>query len=198
LVRELLKPYIGPVAIFALKEGLSASGYPMNPFWGGIAVGFAGFWFILALMSHKALIKRFPTIREWLPFVDPAGSVRAGSKELTGRYVTQQHFAITELAVNGKIIGRTFEDCDIFGPAVLVLGGVGQMYRCTFDSPAVFIRTNQDKVVGPILITDCSFKSCRFQGVGFIGTEEAIKRFMSGTEVSRPASQSPLDSKRDQ
>jgi hypothetical protein len=177
---NLLKPFVGPIALLALKEGLSKSGHPMSEFQAGLLVGFAAFWFVLALISHRALFRRVPGIRAWLPFIDPIG---ASSKELSGRYISQQTFAVADLVLDGKIEGRTFEDCEIYGPAVLVLSGVGQMYKCGFDHPAAFITANQEHVVGPILVKDCSFKQCRFHGVGFIGPEETIKKFKSGTKT---------------
>jgi len=195
-MRELLKPIVGPVALLALKEGLSASGYPMSPFWGGVLVGFAGFWFVLAVVSHKALIKRFPGIRTWMPFVDPAGAVR-DAKELTSRYIAHQTFSIADLAINGRIEGRTFEDCDIYGPAVVHVTGIGHIHESIFDSMNSFIVTAQDKVVGPILAKDCSFRGCRFHGVGFIGPEAQMKHFARGIDPSPLASQSPPATKRD-
>lgn len=175
----LLKPYLGPVALFAFERALNASPVGVSQFWSGAILSFAAFWFLFSLVSHKALVKRFPKIREWLPFVDPTGATLATSKDLTGKYVSQAHFAIADLARNNKIQDRVFEDCDVYGPAVLYVSGPASMIvDCGFDAPRelVFIGTDQAAVVGPIHIENCSFRHCRFHGVGIIGPVAAIKQ----------------------
>lgn len=176
---NMLKPYVGPVALVVLERGLDASGLQVSPFWAGALVSFAVFWFFFALVSHKDLVRRFPGIRTWLPFVDPTFSVRAEPKELTGRYIVGQHFQFADIALDGSVRNRTFEDCVIYGPAVLGLQGVGMMHECIFEQPidALLIRVNQPRMRGVIPVEHCTFRRCTFRAIGFVGTPEIIKGF---------------------
>ena len=180
---NLIKPYLGPIALICFDTGMNAIEYPISEFWSGALIAFAAFWFFFALASHTTLIKRFPGIKEWLPFVDPAGGVRAGAKELTGKYIAGHTFNITDLAYRAKIIGRHFEDCDIYGPAVLAVAGIGHVADCTFSGSldSTFITVEQRVLLGPILLENCTFRKCRFHEIGFIGNQEAREKFAKGT-----------------
>ena len=180
---DLIKPYFGPSAMFALERGLDAANVTVTPFQSGLLLAFAAFWLFFVIVSHKALIERFPGLRVWLPFVDPAGAARTPAKELTGRFISGQTFDIADVAHNNKIIRRTFDDCDIYGPAVLFLSGVSHLQECTFSGnrDGVFIETPQSQIIGPISAVDCGFRNCRFHGVGFIGNAEYVARLRAGT-----------------
>ncbi len=75
------------------------------------------------------------------------------------------------------------EDCDLYGPAVLSIAGVAHLVECRFEgrSDSVFIVVAKQFVTGPILIESCTFKRCRFRGIGFIGPKDAQDKFLSGT-----------------
>jgi hypothetical protein len=74
------------------------------------------------------------------------------------------------------IEGFTFDGCHIVGPAVVALEatspGSGGMSNCTFDGEpdALFVQLapEQEQVIGAVLLKDCQFDNCRFQGVGFL------------------------------
>jgi len=189
---NLLKPYLGPFALFGIEISMDALG-TINEFWSGALISFAFLWLFLALASHKALIKKWPNIKVWLPFVDPAGGIKVDAKELTGNYIFGQTFSITDLSRNGKIEGRHFENCHIHGPAILILSGpAGHLLECIIEGhpEEVFILVTQDKGVGPIMLTNCTFKKCIFTGIGFIGTEVAKNSFLKGVKA-----QSTVDTK---
>jgi len=177
---SLLKPYFGPAALIAFERGLDGMGVQISPFWSGALLAFAAFWIMLALTSHKALVTSFPGIRAWLPFVDPAGSVKASSDELSARYITQKSFHLYQVAFENNISDRTFEDCDIYGPAVIFMSGVGHVHECGFVGPkeGLYISAKQSIVVGPIHAINCSFRKCRFYGIGFIGRDEDKQMFL--------------------
>jgi len=70
--------------------------------------------------------------------------VRSNPKELTGKYISGQTFAISDLAYRSAIIGRHFEDCHIHGPAVLAVVGIGHLADCRIDGTpeSLFITMN--------------------------------------------------------
>lgn len=182
---NLLKPYLGPFALFGFEMSMGALD-SISEFWSGALIAFALFWFFLALTSHKALIKKWPNIKVWLPFVDPAGGVMAGSKELTGKYIYGHTFNIADVSYMAKIEDRYFESCHIYGPAILLLSGpAGQLFECAFEGHPddIFILVSQQKVIGPIILINCTFKKCIFTGIGFIGNEQAKNNFLTGSKV---------------
>jgi len=167
-----IKPYLGPAALFGLDISMNAAGFQISDFWSSVLIAFAFFWLFFTLASHKALIKKYPGIKEWLPFVDPAGGIRANSKELTGNYISNQSFNIADLAYNGLIEGRTFENCQIYGPAILMTGGVvGFMHECRFEGHpnALVIETSNKVLIGIISIKNCTFRRCVLRQIGIIG-----------------------------
>ena len=176
---KLAKPYVGPIVLILLEQGISMGGFK-SEFFSGLLIGLAVFWFVMALFSNKALLKKFPRVLDWAPFLDPTGGFST-AEQLTGKFISGQTFNISLITHNGKIEGRTFEDCIIHGPAVLVISGVGHLHECMFDGPASFITTDAETVIGPIHILDTSFRKCRFVNVGFLGTKEIIDKFRQGT-----------------
>ena len=74
------------------------------------------------------------------------------------------------------IEGFTFDGCHIVGPAVVGLEasspGSAGIANSSFDGEpdAMFIQLEpaQEKVVGVIVLKDCRFDRCRFQGIGFL------------------------------
>ena len=83
------------------------------------------------------------------------------------------------------ISGRTFNNCRIEGPAImLAVGGVN------FDSTD-FGRTNGDirnivlfpasptSVIGAIPVENCSFIGCEFFGVGFTGSPDFTSQILA-------------------
>jgi len=105
--------------------------------------------------------------------------VRSNPKELTGKYISGQTFAISDLAYRSAIIGRHFEDCHIHGPAVLAVVGIGHLADCRIDGTpeSLFITMNQP-IQGVIRAEDCIFRNCTFYGVGFIGPQAQKEKFM--------------------
>ncbi len=101
---KVLKPFAGPAAIVTLEVGLGMSGLS-SPFWGGLLVGVAVFWFVLARFSNRALLKRAPTLLEWMPFLDPSGGF-ASADQLTGKFIQGQTFHIYSIQHDGVIRGR--------------------------------------------------------------------------------------------
>ncbi len=64
---QYFKPLAVPLILFLVPISLSMSDY-QNKFVSGLLFGVAGFFGLFALLSHKALLKRFPWILEFAPF----------------------------------------------------------------------------------------------------------------------------------
>lgn len=77
---------------------------------------------------------------------------------------------------------RTFDGCDIHGPAVISLNyGTNQVFICTVDVPfdTAFITTTNIRVTGVVAFDNCTFKNCKFKNVSFLGNENAIAKARS-------------------
>lgn len=177
---KVLKPFAGPAIIGLVEIGASMANLT-SPFTGGLLIGVGVFWFVMALFSNKALLKRAPFLIEWMPFLDPTGGMRSDKSALSGKYINGHSFNILDVVHDGKIENRHFEDCDIYGPAVLFVDGIGHLVDLTFDKPkeGVFIAINQPYALGPIHVLNCTFKNIRLHRIGLIGTEQDRIKFMA-------------------
>jgi hypothetical protein len=77
---------------------------------------------------------------------------------------------------DAEIRNLTFTDCDIKGPAVVYFQG-GETNNCRLAGPdlnAIFweIPPTRSTIVGAVLVANCKFFGCRFEGVGFAGTAQ--------------------------
>jgi len=86
------------------------------------------------------------------------------------------------------IDGFTFDGCHIQGPAVVTLHasgpGTAQITNCNFDGDpnGLFIQLapEQDHLIGAIVLKDCRFDRCRFQGVGFLDRDREFRTRILG------------------
>ena len=86
------------------------------------------------------------------------------------------------------IEGFTFDGCHIVGPAMVHLEatspGAGGMTNCTFDGPPdelfVQLAPEQERLRGAILLKDCQFDRCRFQGIGFLDKNRELRSRVEG------------------
>ena len=98
---------------------------------------------------------------------------------------------------NFRIEGRDFEDCDIEGPGVVALLGRTALLNSSFDGEqdSVFWEVPEGKtVVGAIAVANCTFKRCRFHGIGVAGTAEQIANYLKGFSGGSDTSASEEDS----
>ncbi len=77
----------------------------------------------------------------------------------------------------------TFEDCDIYGPAVLVLakGSVEETFvNCEWGEgrQAFWAFSKRGRYVGVIAVENCTFKRCNFFGIGVVVKPEEYRRLM--------------------
>lgn len=82
--------------------------------------------------------------------------------------------------------GYVFTRCTIEGPAVLV-----PRQHCNFNEPTILAAATAifwplqigRTVVGGILLDNCTFDHCRFESIGFGGTQELFQRLNSAPHL---------------
>lgn len=105
----------------------------------------------------------------------------------TDNHIVQRTFRIVDLAPNDDIIrGRTFEDCTIYGPAVLLPLDNVTLEDNTFeaDLEAFFWELPEERthVLGAVGLSECVFRRCIFRRIGLAGTRNFIVSFVDDAE----------------
>jgi hypothetical protein len=93
--------------------------------------------------------------------------------------------------------GLTFIDCDIKGPAVLLLQDVTINHgNFAEDMNAILwdISPSRPVVAGAVLVRNCTFERCLFVNVGFAGPPEFIEAMRQGISTGLNLPQVPLSS----
>jgi hypothetical protein len=88
---------------------------------------------------------------------------------------------IADEAQNSWIVGQTFEEKEIVGPAVLVPAGEFNFEDNAIPGPIEhFVWLLPDHpIFGPIGVRDCTFRRCTFQpSVGIAGDQQLVERFL--------------------
>ena len=82
-----------------------------------------------------------------------------------------------------RLSGYLFEECQIKGPAVIVLKGC-TVTRCNMggnpDALIWEIPPERTQVIGAIEVVDSTFTGCTFEGVGFAGSPEMAAQMREG------------------
>jgi hypothetical protein len=97
---------------------------------------------------------------------------------------------LPDLARTNHVISGTFDGCDIRGPAIVVPLG-----NCSMDGTELNVEDNDvetilwevpegAKRIGAIGLQDCRFVNCRFQGIGFAGSQEQLRGFRGMGEAA--------------
>lgn len=143
------------------------------------------------LIAAAAIAHFLNQVRQWRraaiaesvkvgPEADASANVQPAAlsqSEKSSNYFKNRDIYIRDLLVDEiRVIGRTFEDCVIHGPAV-----VGFL-RTLIDGDCVFVAPNIDaviisvwprrSVVGVLLIKDCTFRRCKFRNIGVVDVQE--------------------------
>jgi hypothetical protein len=89
---------------------------------------------------------------------------------------------LTDLIEQGRsptLQGYTFDDCDIYGPAVITPVRGGGIQNCQLDGgDALFIEITPPRpLFGVVGLYNTWFRHCRFHGVGIAATAEIIEAF---------------------
>ena len=89
------------------------------------------------------------------------------------------------------IENKTFTDCVIEGPAVVLMGDGVAMDGCHMgvaSDPAMLLLRPVGKTVnGVIGFKNCKFVRCRFAQIGFVGDDRFIEEFQQNLANGRPA-----------
>ncbi|WP_395945725.1 hypothetical protein [Brevundimonas sp.] len=86
-------------------------------------------------------------------------------------------------AGQATIKGKTFIDCRLEGPAVLLPIGGCEFDACDMGFASGDIRNlllspvGPQKVTGAVVFEGCKFQRCTFYAVGFTGAPEFLKNF---------------------
>lgn len=100
-------------------------------------------------------------------------------------YIDHRSFRMVDLASDYDLIeDKIFEDCTIYGPALIVPVNNMVFESNTFEGTpdALFwvIPDEQDRVIGAIGLNNCTFRRCIFRRIGIAGKRDVIERFKQG------------------
>jgi hypothetical protein len=151
----------------------------------------------LSLAEWRTAVLREDIEQRWLTkFAEIAVVERRGnpqpqwtpSAELEDRELRGKVFRIADLADARNVVrDRSFVDCDIYGPAVVLPNPeTVSMLRSIFfagvglDSVFLRLEPGQAVVDGVIRLENCTFERCRFIGVGITGSGEVLDLLRKG------------------
>jgi len=158
--------------------------------WGPVAVvlGLAAFGLVLFIVNEWTRRQEIrgvaPSMEGQMPRQAKPG---ASASELASNYISGRTVRLTDLVPDlpaaPVIRGKTFENCDILGPAVVV-SKMSSLYESTFifgeKERDVFIETpSNDELHGVIGLERCVFRECIFLRVGFIAPKDQIDAFLA-------------------
>ena len=76
--------------------------------------------------------------------------------------------------------GYIFNDCQISGPGIVIPLDNVTMTRCSFPGPdVVFAIPMPRNYYGFIVLKNCTFESCKFEGVGIAGDASFVDGFLA-------------------
>ncbi len=94
---------------------------------------------------------------------------------------------VDEAGDSGVIEDILFKDCQVKGPAVMVIQGEFNLVNNTIEGdPDAFlweIEPDRERVTGAILVKDTTFEGCTFINVGVAGYPNFIEQVRQGIEA---------------
>jgi len=122
-----------------------------------------------------------------MPFLDPTGGF-AIANQLTGKFIQGHTFHIQTVTHDGVVKNRSFDDCDIHGPAILHPIGIGQIVGCGFDGPKEsLLIASQYISEGAIRLDNCNFRNCRFHKISLLGSQQQLDKWAEGFRSDYPS-----------
>ncbi len=146
---------------------------------GGLLILFGGF-----VMVYFSGVKfRSPIIL--ISEETSQGVMNLTPSEFAEPYLHGKHFRLTDLIRYGSshiIEDRTFEDCWIYGPAVVYPQGIVVIQNNAFQGIpsldyAFWEISKGQHISGVIALKNCTFRRCTFVNVSFIGTRESLEQW---------------------
>lgn len=177
---KLFQPVVLPLIFIAFQALAANRKWFKNNLLIGFLLGLGVFWLLCSILCNQALLRRFPAITEWAPFLPaPTDLPYAHPLELSAPYIRHQTIRAVDLSVDRTIQGRTIEDCTIVGPAVLA-GDLLILIECDFQAPHPatvfqFVQNGMIMPDGVIQVTDCTFRRCKFRDISFVIPEHIIR-----------------------
>ncbi len=165
-----------------------------------IALGLsADIWLIIGLaLFFVTVILMLVQFSRRMPKASTKGTTNTDLIKTEGDIQRQPHQYIPETYIKGRIVylmdllppgaepivlGRTIEDCEIRGPAMIALLGAVTITHSGFDGDleSLFIEIAENRMIfGAIALKDCVFRRCHFVGIGILGTKEQIQEAKQG------------------
>ncbi len=126
---------------------------------------------------------------------DKPAPINLDAVQLSATYLQGVPLRLVDIPRTGfSIKGRTFENCDIFGPAIMAPVSKSMIVGCAFQtelpgvwSPVLWPIPDDATVIGVIGLVDCTFKNCRFHGVGIAGSRRNLANLLKATGASSSA-----------
>ena len=169
-----IQPILLPCFVLGAEYAAIKLKWLENEMFIGVILGLGLFWLLWSILSNQHLIRRLPWLVEWAPFLANAESAAFASGDTLSRnYLHRMTIRLADLAdSNNNVRNRTFEDCDIYGPGVVITKGIAVLADCTFDeafdSVTWQLPEQQKKIIGAIALVDCSIRNCRFHRIGVV------------------------------
>jgi hypothetical protein len=163
----------------------------------GLALGLTGMSLLLVRRFLPAHLLPAGTRIDFVSVRLPPGPPKRRKRSLKedDRYVRGDHLLLAEIARYGDLSGRTFEDCDIYGPAIIFPLENVQIVQPTFDIPDGVVESmlwdrdliqstrktafyHPSQIGGVVRVTDCRFIRCRFHQIGFFADQATWAEMM--------------------
>ena len=148
-------------------------------------IGLAAFALILLIFkTTRDILSKKP--KEHKTNTEPSTSVVPSHTYITDTYIRGRIIYLMDLIAPGAkpiVSNRTIEDCEIRGPAMVILLGGVTVDDNTFDGniDSLFVEVVENRVIfGAIGLRGCVFRRCRFKEIGVIGTREQIGQAKKG------------------
>jgi hypothetical protein len=118
-----------------------------------------------------------------------------GARNPLDKEITGAHFALVDLfranaaAGGGAILeGRTFRDCRIEGPALMLVLENVHFDRVNFGPTGgnmrnMLFQPMGDMGIGSIAVRNCTFINCEFLALGITGNESLLKMLIDQVPV---------------
>ncbi len=109
-----------------------------------------------------------------------------------GKTVFVSHLPVKTTRLSGigpmayEVNGKTFQDCDLIGPAIIILKGKSLVEHCEIQAPSgsrfesVLLLTQDRYAFGVIPFNDCGMLNCNFINVGFAGDADGLEAIKKG------------------
>ena len=104
--------------------------------------------------------------------------------ELTQMVLRDRDIKLSDLTREDfRIRNKTFDNCHIYGPAIIHIKGTTMIINSTFAEvlpDSAFIETSNKYVSGAISLEDCIVSNCIFHKISFIGDTKLKEKFKAG------------------